>query len=131
MYDWSNEKLYIFPPFRLSGRVLKKIEMRSSSHNSSVYCFTSICPTLTPHDSKTHSTAGPAIYLPQDPGRPQPMRNLKFLACAVLSYSGRNREFLAKLEISPERVGERALKSNTTLTLRSGRISVTTETLIL
>ena len=37
--------------------------MRGSAHNTSIHGFTPICPTLTPPDSKTHSTAGPSNIL--------------------------------------------------------------------
>ena len=134
MYDWSNEKLYIFSPFRLSGRVLKKIQTQRCEAVLIIPVFMALrlsAPLLHLLIARPILLPAQAIYLPQDPGRSHPMRNLRFLACAVSSYPGRNKAFLAKLEISSERVGERALKPNTTLTLRSGRISVTTETLIL
>ena len=72
-----------------------------------------------------------AIFLPQEPEKPHPMRNLKLLACAVSSVPGENKEFLDQLEMFFGKDGERVPEISTKLTLRSGKISVSTETLVL
>ena len=128
MFDWNHTKLYIFPPFRFLGKILKRISLEkvqaviimpfniANKLASQVIRLLIDYPFLLPYQS---------LYLPQDLSITHPLgTKLRLIACSLSSLPGKNREFLNQLETSYHIVGDRALRHNTNLSLRNGNFSV-------
>ena len=123
-YDWSTERLYIFPPFRLLGKVMKKMIKEEVEAvlilpmfmawrlSSLLFQLLVEKPILIPHQ---------ALFLHQELGKLHPMGDkLRLLACAVSSLPGKNEAFLSQLDRSSVGVGSPVQGHNTGLTLRNG-----------
>ena len=134
-YDWTHERLYIFPLFRLLGRVLKKMLREQveaililpffmAKRLSALLCRLLIRnPFWIPHQ---------ALFLPHSLKEIHPMGDrLNLLACAVSSLHGKNKVFLDQLGSYSVGVGRTVPRRSTSLILRSGRLSVPIERLIL
>ena len=132
-FDWSSDRLYIFPPFRLLGKILKKIVMERveavlilplfmAKRLSSLLIQVLVQnPILVPYQ---------ALFLHQEMNRVHPLgSSLRLLACAISSIPGKNKAFLNLLEESSIRAGSPAPQPSTGLTLRNGRFFVSIEDL--
>ena len=134
-YDWSINKLYIFPPFRLVGRVLQKI-VRENVEAVIVLTlplarrFASLLmgilvarPLLIPSE---------AIFLPYREQELHPLgKKLQLLACSVSSLHGKNTAFLKQQKRYLDRVGRKVHRNSTRHILRDGHSFVNIERLTL
>ena len=133
-FNWSDDKLYIFPPFRLLGKVMKKMLREEVEAvlvlpmfmawrlSSLLFQLLVEKPILLPHQ---------AIFLHQQIGKVHPMGDkLQLLACAMSSLPGKNEAFLSKLEKFSAKAGNLVLEHSTSLILRNGNYTVVIEELI-
>ena len=136
--DWSykiNKRLYIFPPFRLLGLVMKKILKEEAEAvlilpmfmawrlSSLLFQILVERPILIPQS---------ALFLHQDLYRTHPMGDkLRLLACAVSSLPGKNEAFLSLLEKSSAGVGRPVPEHNINPTLQNGNFIVQIDRLTL
>ena len=125
--DWSAELNYIFPPFSLIGRALKKLK---KDKGQAVFVvpywptqpwFALVLQMLTQRPLLLPKNKN-LLSLPFAPNKAHPLaKNLILMACRLSGNTLETKNFQQELRISSFHPGDRQPKNNTVPTLKDGR----------